>query len=184
MTGGARLGAREHNWMMGTGERAMVFVQSGRIWLVFAVIFLLLFFFHIYWAFQTMPEFVLPERPLARFGSAQVLGMDIDKPLKDFADAFNQYVKSQNNSSRNQNLLSGGGYIVAFLTALASFIDIHRRENNASIKQRDEATPPSDEGDHETEGEIEKVRNEPKQIEAHDTNTPNDKQKPPNIIPG
>jgi hypothetical protein len=76
--------------------------------------------FHFYWSTQGTPNFVLPERPGARQGTVIIEGIDVDQPMRDFAASFNGYVDEQNNSSRNQNIASGCGYILAFLTAIFS----------------------------------------------------------------
>ena|ERR1700730_2431812 len=93
----------------------------GVMWLVFALIFASLGWFHWHAAGQSAPEFVLPVRPgYAQGMSVQIAGMDVDQPIKDFTKTFNEYVRSQNESSTKQNIASALGYLIAFVTALIS----------------------------------------------------------------
>jgi hypothetical protein len=92
------------------------------LWLIFAILFGVLAAFHYRYAHQSWPHFIPPERPLANSGSVRILGMDIDAPIKSFANSFNAYVDEQNAGSRYQNLASMAGYTIAFLTALLSFV--------------------------------------------------------------
>jgi hypothetical protein len=92
------------------------------LWLIFAILFGVLAAFHYRSAYQSWPHFIPPERPFANSGSVRILGMDIDAPIKSFASSFNAYVDGQNADSRYQNLASTGGYILASLTALLSFL--------------------------------------------------------------
>ena len=96
--------------------------RLAAIWLIFAALFLVLSGFHFYWATQGAPDFVVATRPLSRAGSVQILGADVDQPLREFADSFNTYVHQQNDASQGQNLLSGIGYILASVTAAISWL--------------------------------------------------------------
>lgn len=109
------------------------------LWAIFAIMFAGLAFFHFRSAYQTSPHFIPPERPLAQSGSVQVLGMDIDAPMKEFAKSFNSYVDAQNDSSKMQNIASMFGYILASLTALFSLIvEISpRKPNNTNVSDKD-----------------------------------------------
>jgi hypothetical protein len=153
------------------------------IWLVFAAIFIGMSLFHFYWAFQNMPEFVPPTRPLEKMGSVRILGMDVDQPLKEFANSFNNYVRSQNQSSRYQNLLSGIGYIVAFLTALASFWSSRSGEQNKQI-----ANPHDDNNDNPEEQEelVTKAQDGQEQsaLDQQKSDASNANQNPSNVISG
>src|ERR1700732_3979189 len=84
----------------------------GTMWLAFAVIFCVLALFHWHASGQSAPEFTPPERPM-KTGSVQVLGMDIDQPIREFTKSFNEYVRSQNESSKKQNIASAFGYVIA-----------------------------------------------------------------------
>lgn len=50
----------------------------------------------------------------------ELSGMDVDKPLKDFADDFNEYLDYYNQNNRWNNLMASIGYFVAALTSLFS----------------------------------------------------------------
>jgi hypothetical protein len=91
------------------------------VWAIFAILFGALGVGHYQLAQQNAPHFVLPVRPLANVGSVQILGMDLDAPIKMFASSFNEYVDAQNESSRRQNLASLVGYVAACLTSIFSF---------------------------------------------------------------
>lgn len=92
------------------------------VWLIFAAMFAMMSGFHFYWSAQSSPEFVPPSRPLAGHVTIQFAGMDLDRPLQEFAKSYNSYVAGQNASSRWQNLLSGIGYVLASLTAIFSLL--------------------------------------------------------------
>jgi len=83
-------------------------------------------FYHLWLAGQAAPEFVLPKRG-AQYESmgihidVEVKGMEIDHPVREFAAAYNKYIRAQNAASRGQNLISFWGYITASVTALISF---------------------------------------------------------------
>jgi hypothetical protein len=76
---------------------------------------------HYHLSHHLMPPMTVTERPFANNVTARVSGMDLDKPLKDFATNFNNYVTEQNSSWRELNLASFWGYVVAALTAIFSF---------------------------------------------------------------
>ena len=78
--------------------------------------------FHFYWSAQSSPEFVPPSRPYAGHVTIQFAGMDLDRPLQEFAKSYNGYVAGQNAASRWQNVLSGFGYVLASLTAIFSLL--------------------------------------------------------------
>lgn len=90
------------------------------IWLVFAVLFFMLGLHHWNIAKTNVPPFRLSERPGKDMGTVKILGSDIDQPVKDFANDFNEYLAIQNELSKKQNCRSAYGYWLAALTALVS----------------------------------------------------------------
>jgi hypothetical protein len=90
------------------------------IWLVFVVLFFKLGLYHWNVAKTKVPPFKLRERPGKDMGSVTFLGADIDQPLKDFVDEFNEHLTNQNELSKKQNRCSAYGYWLAALTALVS----------------------------------------------------------------
>lgn len=74
-----------------------------------------------------MPHINVPPRPMNRSGShikgqIFIMGSDVDQPLEDSVNKFNQYVDAQNVSSRNTHRLTAFGYALAALTSLISAI--------------------------------------------------------------
>ncbi len=59
-------------------------------------------------------------RPEAYLGEVEILGMDLDQPLKEFIKEFNNYLKSYNHSTKLQYLLAAWGYVAAGLVSLVS----------------------------------------------------------------
>ena len=90
------------------------------IWLVFVVLFFMLGLYHWNVAKTNVPPFNLSERPGKDMGSVKILGSDIDQPVKDFANDFNEHLTAQNELSKKQNRRSAYGYWLASLTALVS----------------------------------------------------------------
>jgi hypothetical protein len=62
------------------------------IWLVFTILFLSLATFHWHLSRQEAPDLDVTKRPMAAVGPIQILGADIDQPLRDFSAQFNGYV--------------------------------------------------------------------------------------------
>jgi len=95
------------------------------IWLIFAVLFFALGFFHWKASKKIIPPFQMSRRPLMRPDSPvqvniEMAGAGIDKPLEDFVSDFNSYLKHYNESSRRQNRIGAFGYFLASGTALFS----------------------------------------------------------------
>jgi len=95
------------------------------IWLVFAVLFLLLAYYHWVTSRKFIPPLKITTRPYKRPDSpikviATIGGADIDKPLEDFVRDFNSYLVDYNKSSRRQNTFQACGYLLASLTAIFS----------------------------------------------------------------
>lgn len=91
------------------------------IWLLFALVFLGLAYYHLQASKQNIPTFELKPRPYAGSATMHFGGVDIDQPIKDFVVEFNSYVRSQNASASSSNRVSCAGYVGAALTAIASF---------------------------------------------------------------
>ncbi len=90
------------------------------LWAAFAFLFAALGCAHWSDAKIEIPPFELTERPFANYGSAEVLGADVDQLIKDFAADFNSYLKVQNESSRTSNERAACGYFLASATAFVS----------------------------------------------------------------
>ena len=106
-------------------------ISISIIWLVFAVLFFILGWWHLTASMSAMPSVELTQRAMGTPDSPvrveiRVAGSPIDKPLADFAKDFNEYVSVQNKASRNANLLAAVGYFVAALTALYSGLSLRR----------------------------------------------------------
>jgi predicted PurR-regulated permease PerM len=90
------------------------------IWGIIALTFILSGWFFWRQSSKSISRFQVTERPLAKQGRVEILGADIDKPLKDFADNFNNYIGDYNQKSKEQNRVQAIGYWVASLTAIIS----------------------------------------------------------------
>ena len=95
------------------------------IWLIFAVLFLVLAYYHWVTSRKIIPPLKITTRPLKQPDSpikaiVTIAGVDIDKPLEDFARDFNSYLVVYNKSSRKQNVFQACGYLLASLTAIFS----------------------------------------------------------------
>ena len=87
------------------------------IWLVFTVLFFVLGCLNWGISKQSIPPFQVSGRPFDRQVTVKIAGADVDKPLRDFADDFNSYLKQYNESSRKQNKIAAFGYFLASGTA-------------------------------------------------------------------
>jgi len=106
------------------------------IWLVFALLFFLLGRHHWRVSKDSIPPFVVQERPGKRQGSSmKVFGADIDQPIKDFADDFNVYLKERNDASARSNRRSACGYWLASLAAIVSLVLEWREEISETMKR-------------------------------------------------
>jgi len=95
------------------------------VWLIFALLFLVLAYFHWRASKKTIPSFQISKRPYQLPSSGmkvtvQVAGADLDKPLEDFVGDFNSYLDHYNKSSCRQNIIQAFGYLLASLTAIFS----------------------------------------------------------------
>jgi hypothetical protein len=96
------------------------------LWIIFFLIFLYLAIWHLRQANRNMPHVKMKQRPMQRQDSPITIkemtfaGSDLDQPLKDFIDEFNQYVDAQNDSSRKAHRLTAFGYGLAAATSLIS----------------------------------------------------------------
>ena len=86
------------------------------------VLFLLLGWYHWVKSGETIPKFQVETLVNKNQGSVKIFGTDIDKPLKDFANDFNNYLENQNKLNRKMNQLAACGYFFAALTALVSMV--------------------------------------------------------------
>lgn len=96
------------------------------IWLIFAVLFGILGYFHWKTSGKSIPPFQISSRPFDRQVTVKIAGADVDKPLKDFARDFNSYLRQYNESSRIQNRIAALGYFLASGTALFSMFLIKK----------------------------------------------------------
>jgi hypothetical protein len=69
---------------------------------------------------QSAPDLSVIGRPFGASVNVQIAGADIDRPLRDFANQFNDYVHVQNSTSHLENMAAMSGYLLAGLTALLS----------------------------------------------------------------
>lgn len=92
------------------------------IWLIFTILFFILGRYHWSISKKFIEPFKLSERPWKNSGSVQILGADIDQPIKDFSENFNNYLAEQNKLSVRQNRISAFGYWLASLTAFVSMV--------------------------------------------------------------
>ena len=98
------------------------------IWLVFAVLFFLLGRSHWRKSERSIPPFAVPERPDMVHKAVQILGADVDRPIREFMSNFNAYLARQNAVSRDANRKSAFGYFLATVMAILSLILEWRHE--------------------------------------------------------
>ena len=100
------------------------------IWLIFALFFGLLAYYHWRLSKKIIPQFKLPKIPYWKptKGIPVNTGLtdeDVKRALDKFRDGFNSYIKDYNESSGRQNRLQALAYLVAFFMAIFSlFITI------------------------------------------------------------
>ena len=94
------------------------------IWLVFTLVFVVLACFHFYLALQEIELFNFSGREsLTGFVGIggdprkDLIGSDIDQPIKDFIEKFNNYLSKYNKSNFITNVLAAIGYFGAAATA-------------------------------------------------------------------
>lgn len=97
------------------------------IWLIFAVFFSLLAYYHWRLSKKIFPQFQPPEIPYWEPTegipiNTGILDRDIKKAFDDFSDGFNSYIKDYNKSSARQNRAQAGGYLIASLMAVFSLV--------------------------------------------------------------
>jgi hypothetical protein len=95
------------------------------IWLIFALFFGLLAYYHWRLSKKIIPQFKLPKilywRPTMGIPVDIVhTDEDVKWALDKFRDGFNSYIKDYNESSGRQNRLQALGYLVAFFMAIFS----------------------------------------------------------------
>ena len=97
------------------------------IWLIFALFFGLLAYYHWRLSKQIFPQFQPPAIPYWKPTdgipiNTGILDRDIKKAFDDFSDGFNSYIKDYNESSARQNRAQAGGYLIASIMALFSLV--------------------------------------------------------------
>lgn len=95
------------------------------IWLIFALCFGLLAYYHWWLSKKIIPQFILPQIPYWKptKGLPVNTGLadeDVKRALDEFRDGFNSYIEDYNESSGRQNRLQALGYLVAFVMAVFS----------------------------------------------------------------
>ena len=93
-------------------------------WARYGLYSLLLFGFLVFLSFQQTKNKISGITPVSRpgadLGKVEILGMDLDQPLREFIKEFNDYLKGYNHSTRLQNLFAAWGYVAAGLVSLVS----------------------------------------------------------------
>jgi hypothetical protein len=97
-------------------------VTISIIWLILTVLFFILGRYHWSISKKIVKPFKLSERPGKNSGSVQILGVDVDQPIKDFSKGFNDYLAEQNELFTRQNRVSAVGYWLAAITSFVSMI--------------------------------------------------------------
>jgi len=97
------------------------------IWLIFALFFGLLAYYHWRLSKKIFPRFQPPEIPYWEPTegipiNTGILDRDIKKAFDDFSDGFNSYIKDYNESSARQNRTQAGGYLIASIMAIFSLV--------------------------------------------------------------
>ena len=95
------------------------------IWLIFALLFLFLAYYHWRLSKKIFPPFQPPKIPYWEPTSGipvntGIADADIKKAFDNFRDGFNSYINNYNKSSRRQNRIQACGYLLASLTAIFS----------------------------------------------------------------
>lgn len=97
------------------------------IWLIFALSFLFLAYYHWRLSKKILTTFQLPKIPYWEPTSGipvntGIADADIKKAFDNFEVGFNSYIKNYNKSSRRQNRIQACGFLLASLTAFFSII--------------------------------------------------------------
>lgn len=101
------------------------------MWLIFALFFGLLAYYHWRLSKKIFPQFKLPAIPYLEPPpggipvNIGVTAKDIKETFDSYRDALNSYIKDYNESSARQNKAQAGGYLIASIMAIFSlFITI------------------------------------------------------------
>ncbi len=92
------------------------------IWLIFTIIFFLLAIFHFNRSTHKIDDFKVTKRPLNSTSKVIIQGLGVDQPLNEFAEDFNKYLKSYNNSIKSQCIFAGTGYLAACLVSIVTLL--------------------------------------------------------------
>jgi len=90
------------------------------LWLLFTILFAILGRFFWMESRKSFPPFELTPRRGASWGTVEILGTSLDKPLEDFAAKFNAYLQDQNSASVRVNRAAAYSSLLAAATSLAS----------------------------------------------------------------
>lgn len=93
------------------------------IWLVLAILFISLGFFHLNASRKSISLFQLDEK----YAGVDVTSAGIS--IKDFVCEFNSYLDYYNESTRRQNRIAAFGYFLASVTVFVSMYLTYRRQN-------------------------------------------------------
>jgi len=102
------------------------------IWAIFAVMFISLAAWHFHASRQQIPHLHIAE--LVPGGKALAVAdltgdsVDVEAPIREFVDKFNQHLTSQNQSNNTMNLIAAFGYFLACLASLVSLLFEWREE--------------------------------------------------------
>ncbi len=102
-------------------------VTISIIWFIFGVLFLCLGFSHFAESQKTILPLKITKRAMDKpDASVQVTiemgGTDLDKPLEDFVNDFNDFLSELNKSSHAANRNTAWGYFFAAIIALISML--------------------------------------------------------------
>jgi len=102
------------------------------IWGIFAVMFISLATWHFHASRQHIPQLQIAE--LVPGGKALAVAdltgeaVDVEAPVREFIDKFNDYLASQDKSNQTMNQIAAFGYFLACLASLVSLLLEWREE--------------------------------------------------------
>jgi len=95
-------------------------IALSTLWLLFTFLFAMLGRFFWRESGKSIPLFELSPRRGAAYGTVEILGTSLDKPMEDFADNFNDYLREQNVASKRVNRAAAYSSFLAAATSFAS----------------------------------------------------------------